>query len=74
MLLSKDTIEVLNYIDNNFEYVDGIPKFSYDVTSVLKHLFEFKTIPEYKSYQYYPTPNEIVDEIQKYVPITGNVL
>ena len=74
VLLSKDTIEVLSYIDSNFEYVDGIPKFSYDVTSVLKHLFEFKTIPEYKSYQYYPTPNEIVDEIQKYVPITGNIL
>ncbi len=69
-----DTLKVLKYIDKDMEYKDNFVSFSYNVKSVLDYLAIHRTIPDYKSIQFYPTPDIIVDEMYKHFNHNASIL
>lgn len=59
---------------NNDPFWDYIEYGTYDAKPVLKYLDRVGLLPEYKSHQFYPTPQVIVDEMMQHVPETGSIL
>ena len=71
----KEMKALLSYIDKDYTINDnGLVSFSYDVKPVVKTIIQMACVPDYKSYQFYPTPKEIVNELQKHIPSVGNIL
>lgn len=59
---------------NNDPFWDYIEYGTYDVKPVLDYLSIVGVMPEYKTHQFYPTPQVIVDEMMKHVPGHGTIL
>lgn len=56
---------VMYHLDGKLE--NGFYEFDYNPTTVLKYIVETGKLPDYKSFQYYPTPPKIVSAIKKHM-------
>lgn len=55
---------VMYHLDGKLE--NGFYEFDYNPTTVLKYIVETGKLPDYKSFQYYPTPKDFVHAIKNH--------
>lgn len=75
LTVSPDLLEAIRRNQpNSHDFWDYIEHGTYDDKPVRDYVLNTGLLPEFKSHQFYPTPQNIVDEFQKYIPESGSIL